>query len=154
GKGVTVAMTVAEALAAVDACFAGSLGAAGGGIIVEDYLVGEGASFFVLADGKTMLPLATAHEHKRGGQGGTGPNTGGMGACSPAPVITPAMVERTLREIIRPTIAAMQARGAPFRGVLYAGLMITANGPRLIEYNVRLGDPEAQVVLMRLDSDL
>jgi len=154
GKGVTVAMTIEEALAAVDACFAGALGSAGSEVVIEDYLVGEEASFFVLADGVTMLPLATAQDHKRAGEGDTGPNTGGMGAYSPAPVMTPAMIERTLAEIIRPTLSAMQARGAPFRGVLYAGLMVTAVGPKLIEYNVRFGDPEAQVLVMRLESDL
>jgi phosphoribosylamine--glycine ligase len=154
GKGVTVATTVAEALAAVDACFAGALGSAGGEVVVEDYLAGEEASFFVLADGMTVLPLATAQDHKRVGDGDTGPNTGGMGAYSPAPVMTPDLVERTLAEIIRPTLAALHARGAPFRGVLYAGLMITSDGPKLIEYNVRFGDPEAQVLMMRLDSDL
>jgi phosphoribosylamine--glycine ligase len=154
GKGVTVAATLAEALAAVDACFAGALGAAGSAVVIEDCLVGEEASFFVLADGETALPLPTAQDHKRVGEGDSGPNTGGMGAYSPAPVMTPAMVERTLAEIVRPTLAAMAARGTPFRGVLYAGLMITAAGPKLIEYNVRFGDPEAQVLMMRLDSDL
>jgi phosphoribosylamine--glycine ligase len=147
-------MTVVEALAAVDACFAGALGAAGSEVVIEDYLAGEEASFFVLSDGKTALPLATAQDHKRVGEGDTGPNTGGMGAYSPAPVMTPTMIERTLAEIVRPTLAAMQARGTPFRGVLYAGLMITADGPKLIEYNVRFGDPETQVLMMRLDSDL
>ena len=131
-----------------------ALGAAGSEVVIEDYLAGEEASFFALSDGKTVLPLATAQDHKRVGEGDTGPNTGGMGAYSPAPVMTPALVERTLAEIVRPTLAAMQARGAPFRGVLYAGLMITADGPKLIEYNVRFGDPEAQVLMMRLDSDL
>jgi phosphoribosylamine--glycine ligase len=154
GKGVTVAMSPAEALAAVDACFAGALGAAGSEVVIEEYLVGEEASFFVLADGKTALPLPTAQDHKRAGDGDTGPNTGGMGACSPAPVMTAAMIERTFAEIVCPTLAAMQERGTPFRGVLYAGLMVTADGPRLIEYNVRFGDPEAQVLMMRLDSDL
>jgi phosphoribosylamine--glycine ligase len=154
GKGVTVAMTAAEAHAAIDACFAGALGAAGNEVVIEDFLAGDEASFFVLADGKTGLPLATAQDHKRAGDGDTGPNTGGMGAYSPAPVMTPEMIERTLAEIVRPTLAAMQARGTSFRGVLYAGLMITADGPKLIEYNVRFGDPEAQVLMMRLDSDL
>jgi phosphoribosylamine--glycine ligase len=154
GKGVTVAATVAEALAAVEACFAGVLGAAGSEVVIEDCLVGEEASFFVLADGTTVLPLASAQDHKRVGEGDTGPNTGGMGAYSPAPVMTPATIERTLAEIIRPTLSAMQARGAPFRGVLYAGLMVAADGPKLIEYNVRFGDPEAQVLMMRLHSDL
>ena len=154
GKGATVAMTAAEAQAAVDACFAGALGTAGDEVVIEDYLAGEEASFFVLSDGKTALPLATAQDHKRVGEGDSGPNTGGMGAYSPAPVMTPEMIERTLAAIVRPTLAAMQGRGTPFRGVLYAGLMITADGPKLIEYNVRFGDPEAQVLMMRLDSDL
>jgi len=121
---------------------------------VEAFLDGEEASFFALCDGTNVLALATAQDHKRVGDGDTGPNTGGMGAYSPAPVMTPAMVERTLVEIIKPTAAAMAARGTPFKGVLFAGLMITADGPQLIEYNVRFGDPECQVLMMRLKSDL
>ena len=154
GKGVTVAMTVEEALAAIDDCFAGLHGAAGAAVVIEEFLDGEEASFFVLSDGTTALPLATAQDHKRVGDGDTGPNTGGMGAYSPAPAMTPALVDRTMAEIVEPTLAAMRARGAPFRGVLYAGLMLTAEGPKLIEYNVRFGDPETQVLMMRLDSDL
>ena len=154
GKGVTVAMTLAEAHAAIDDCFAGLHGAAGASVVIEDFLEGEEASFFVLADGETAVPLATAQDHKRVGEGDTGPNTGGMGAYSPAPAMTPALVERTMAEIVRPTLAAMAARGAPFRGVLYAGLMLTAEGPQLIEYNVRFGDPETQVLMLRLESDL
>ncbi len=154
GKGVTVAMTVEEALAAVDDCFAGAFGAAGAEVVVEAYLDGEEASFFCLSDGKTALALATAQDHKRVGDGDTGPNTGGMGAYSPAPVMTPEMVERTMKEIIEPTIRGMAESGYPFTGVFFAGLMITAKGPELIEYNVRFGDPECQVLMMRLESDL
>jgi phosphoribosylamine--glycine ligase len=154
GKGVVVAMTRAEAEAAVDACFAGAFGAAGAEVVIEEFLDGEEASFFALCDGTTALALATAQDHKRVGDNDTGPNTGGMGAYSPAPVMTPELVERTMAEIIRPTVAAMAKRGTPFKGVLFAGLMITAKGPQLIEYNVRFGDPETQVLMMRLTSDL
>ena len=154
GKGVTVAATIDEALAAIDACFAGAYGAAGAEVVIEECLLGEEASFFALSDGVNVVPLATAQDHKRVGEGDTGPNTGGMGAYSPAPAMTPALVERTLAEIVRPTVAAMAARGTPFKGVLYAGLMLTAEGPKLIEYNVRFGDPETQALMPRLDSDL
>jgi phosphoribosylamine--glycine ligase len=154
GKGVTVAATVDEALAAVAACFAGAHGAAGAEVVIEEFLVGEETSFFALTDGTNVVPLATAQDHKRVGDGDTGPNTGGMGAYSPAPAMTAALIKRTLAEIVRPTVAAMAARGTPFRGVLYAGLMLTATGPNLIEYNVRFGDPETQALMMRLDSDL
>ena len=154
GKGVTVAMSLDEALDAVDSCFSGTFGAAGAEVVVEAYLDGEEASFFCLCDGKTALALASAQDHKRVGDGDTGPNTGGMGAYSPAPVMTPEMVERTMREIIEPTISGMADSGHPFTGVLFAGLMITAKGPELIEYNVRFGDPECQVLMMRLKSDL
>ena len=154
GKGVTVAMTVDEALAAIDDCFEGAFGAAGAEVVVEAYLDGEEASFFCLSDGKTALALATAQDHKRVGDGDTGPNTGGMGAYSPAPVMTPEMVSRTMNEIIEPTIRGMAESGYPFTGVFFAGLMITAKGPELIEYNVRFGDPECQVLMMRLKSDL
>lgn len=154
GKGVVVATTRAEAEAAIDACFAGAFGAAGAEVVIEAFLEGEEASFFALCDGKTALALATAQDHKRVGDNDTGPNTGGMGAYSPAPVMTPALVQRTMDEIIRPTVEAMAARGTPFKGVLFAGLMITAEGPKLIEYNVRFGDPETQVLMMRLQSDL
>ncbi|UHS60484.1 phosphoribosylamine--glycine ligase [Agrobacterium vaccinii] len=154
GKGVTVAMTEAEALAAIDDCFDGAFGAAGAEVVVEAFLDGEEASFFCLSDGKTALALATAQDHKRVGDGDTGPNTGGMGAYSPAPVMTPEMVERTMKEIIEPTIKGMAKDGNPFSGVFFAGLMITQKGPELIEYNVRFGDPECQVLMMRLKSDL
>ncbi|MBB3314751.1 phosphoribosylamine--glycine ligase [Rhizobium sp. BK181] len=154
GKGVTVAMTVDEALAAVDDCFEGAFGAAGAEVVIEAYLDGEEASFFCLCDGKHVLPLATAQDHKRVGEGDTGPNTGGMGAYSPASVMTKEMVERTMKEIIEPTMRGMAESGYPFSGVFFAGLMITAKGPELIEYNVRFGDPECQVLMMRLKSDL
>ncbi len=154
GKGVTVAMTIEEALAAISDCFDGAFGAAGAEVVVEAYLDGEEASFFCLSDGKTALALATAQDHKRVGDADTGPNTGGMGAYSPAPVMTPDMVERTMKEIIEPTIRGMAESGYPFTGVFFAGLMITQKGPELIEYNVRFGDPETQVLMMRLKSDL
>ncbi len=154
GKGVTVAMTVHEALVAIDDCFDGAFGSAGAEVVVEAFLDGEEASFFCLSDGRTALALATAQDHKRVGDGDTGPNTGGMGAYSPAPVMTPEMVERTMKEIIEPTIRGMADSGYPFSGVFFAGLMITAKGPELIEYNVRFGDPECQVLMMRLKSDL
>ncbi len=154
GKGVFMCATLAEAEAAIRACFDGVLGEAGASIVIEEMLEGEEASFFVLCDGEHVLPLASAQDHKRAFDGDTGPNTGGMGAYSPAPVMTAEMTCRALDEIIRPTVAAMRMRGTPFRGVLYAGLMITAKGPQLIEYNVRFGDPECQVLMMRLRSDL
>ena len=155
GKGVTVAMTEDEALAAIDEAMAGgAFGAAGAELVIEAFLEGEEASFFALVDGETALPLATAQDHKRAFDGDEGPNTGGMGAYSPAPVMTAALIEETMARIVRPTVAAMKAEGMPFKGVLYAGLMITKNGPELIEYNVRFGDPECQVILMRLMSDL
>jgi phosphoribosylamine--glycine ligase len=150
GKGVTVAMTAAEADAAIDALFATS----GAEAVIEEFLEGEEASFFVLCDGDNALPLATAQDHKRAYDDDRGPNTGGMGAYSPAPVMTEAMVARTMDEIIRPTLRAMKAKGMPYTGVLFAGLMITADGPKLIEYNVRFGDPETQVLMVRLMSDL
>lgn len=154
GKGVVIAETAAAAEAAVDACFAGAFGAAGAEMVIEEFLEGEEASFFALCDGAHVLPLATAQDHKRVGDGDTGPNTGGMGAYSPAPVMTPEMTRRVTDEIIRPTVRGMAARGTPFKGVLYLGVMITKNGPKLYEYNVRFGDPEAQVLMMRLKSDL
>jgi phosphoribosylamine--glycine ligase len=154
GKGVTVAMTLGEAQAALDACFDGSFGTAGAEVVVEEFMTGEEASFFCLCDGTTALPFGTAQDHKRVGDGDTGPNTGGMGAYSPAPVMTPEIIERTMREIIEPTMRGMAELGAPFSGVLFAGLMITDRGPRLIEYNTRFGDPECQVLMMRLKDDL
>lgn len=152
GKGVTIAESRDEATAAIDALFAGD--AQGVEVVIEEFMTGEEASFFALVDGVHALPLATAQDHKRVGDGDQGPNTGGMGAYSPAPVMTPGMIERTMAEIIRPTVAEMARRGTPFKGVLFAGLMITADGPKLIEYNVRFGDPEAQVLMPRLKSDL
>ena len=154
GKGVTVATTLDEALSAVDDCFDGAFGGAGAEVVVEEFLIGEEASFFCLCDGKVALPFGTAQDHKRVGDGDTGPNTGGMGAYSPASVMTPALVDRVLREIVEPTMRGMTEAGAPFSGVLYAGLMLTADGPKLIEYNVRFGDPECQVLMMRLKDDL
>ncbi|WP_454815342.1 phosphoribosylamine--glycine ligase [Labrys neptuniae] len=154
GKGVVVAMTLEEALAAVDAIFAGSVGEAGHEVVVEQFLDGEEASFFALCDGTTAIPLISAQDHKRAFDGDKGPNTGGMGAYSPAPIMTPEMEERVMETIIRPTVQAMAARGTPFKGVLFAGLMITKDGPELIEYNVRFGDPETQVLMPRLRSDL
>ncbi len=154
GKGVVIATTTEEARAAVEACFAGAFGAAGAQVVIEEFLQGEEASFFALCDGTHALALASAQDHKRVGNGDTGPNTGGMGAYSPAPVMTADMTRRTMDEIILPTVAAMRARGTPFRGVLFAGLMITKDGPQLIEYNVRFGDPETQVLMMRLRSDI
>ncbi|MEW6630096.1 MAG: phosphoribosylamine--glycine ligase [Pseudomonadota bacterium] len=154
GKGVTVAMRLPEAVAALEACFDGSFGAAGAEVVVEEYMTGEEASFFCLCDGTTALPFGTAQDHKRVGDGDVGLNTGGMGAYSPAPVMTPQMTERTMREIIEPTMRGMAEIGAPFAGILFAGLMITEQGPKLIEYNTRFGDPECQVLMMRLKDDL
>jgi len=154
GKGVVVAQTVAEAEAAVDMMFGGGLGEAGGEVVIEEFLTGEEASFFALCDGATAIALTTAQDHKRAFDGDQGPNTGGMGAYSPAPNIDDAMSARVMAEIINPTLRAMNAMGAPYKGVLYAGLMITADGPKLIEYNARFGDPETQVLMLRLMSDL
>src|SRR5665647_2601984 len=154
GKGVVVAATVAEAEAAIDMMFDGGLGQPAWEIVIEDCLVGEEASFFALCDGDTAIALASAQDHKRVGDGDKGPNTGGMGAYSPAPIMTPEMNARVMDEIILPTVRAMKAMGAPFKGVLFAGLMITKDGPQLIEYNVRFGDPETQVLMLRLMSDL
>ena len=155
GKGVTVAMTTAEAIAAVEAAMEEKIfGEAGATVVIEEFLDGEEASIHVLTDGETVLPLATSQDHKRAGDGDTGPNTGGMGAYSPAPAITPELDAFALDQIIRPSIKAMNAIGAPFRGVLYGGLMLAADGPKLLEYNVRFGDPECQALMMRLKSDL
>jgi phosphoribosylamine--glycine ligase len=158
GKGVVVAETIAEAEAAIDMMFGGGLGERASNatweIVIEECLVGEEASFFALCDGETAIPLASAQDHKRVHDGDKGPNTGGMGAYSPAPVMTDEITRRTMDEIINPTMRAMKAIGAPFKGVLFAGLMITAKGPQLIEYNTRFGDPECQVLMLRLMSDL
>jgi phosphoribosylamine--glycine ligase len=154
GKGVVVAETVAQAEAAIDMMFEGGLGTAGAEVVIEEFLEGEEASFFALCDGATAIPLASAQDHKRVFDGDKGPNTGGMGAYSPAPVMTPEMTARTMREIIEPTLRALAAMGAPYKGVLFAGLMLTKDGPKLIEYNVRFGDPETQVLMLRLKSDL
>jgi len=154
GKGVIIANSHFEAHAAIDACFGGTFGEAGAGVVVEEHLAGEEASFFALVDGETALPLATAQDHKRAYVGDTGPNTGGMGAYSPAPIMTETLCAHVMDAIIMPTVAAMTARGMPFKGVLYAGLMIEDGRAKLIEYNVRFGDPEAQVLVMRLKSDL
>jgi phosphoribosylamine--glycine ligase len=150
GKGVVVAMTLAEAEEAVTAMFGGALGAAGAEVVIEEFMGGEEASFFVLCDGETVLPIGTAQDHKRVGDGDTGPNTGGMGAYSPAPVLTEAIQRQAIDEIIRPTLGEMARRGMPYSGVLYAGLMIENGRARLVEYNVRFGDPECQVLMMRL----
>ena len=160
GKGVVVAMTLAEAHAAIDDMLSSNKLAVvhtGGGarVVIEEFMAGEEASFIVLSDGVNILPLATSQDHKRVGDGDTGPNTGGMGAYSPAPVVTPNVHARVMHEIITPTIAGMARDGVPFTGFLYAGLMIDAQGqPRTVEFNARLGDPEAEVILMRLKSDL
>jgi phosphoribosylamine--glycine ligase len=155
GKGVVVAQTVADAEAAVTALMErGEHGAAGRTVVVEECLVGEEVSFFALCDGTHAIPLAAAQDHKRAGEGDTGPNTGGMGAYSPPPAFTDALRDAAMARIVRPTLAEMARRGAPFRGVLFAGLMLTAEGPRLIEFNVRFGDPECQALLVRLRSDL
>ena len=159
GKGVVVAQSLAEAEAAIDMMFGGgiavsNMGEAGGEVVIEEFLAGEEASFFALCDGETAIALTTAQDHKRAFDGDQGPNTGGMGAYSPAPNIDDAMSARVMTEIITPTLRAMQAMGAPYKGVLYAGLMITADGPKLIEYNARFGDPETQVLMLRLMSDL
>ena len=150
GKGVIVAMTEAEALDAIDEMFGGAFGAAGAEVVIEDFMDGEEASYFVLCDGENVLPVGTAQDHKRVGDGDTGPNTGGMGAYSPAPVLSDAVAQRALDEIVKPTVAEMAKRGTPYQGVLYVGLMIKDGAPRLVEYNVRFGDPECQVLMLRL----
>ncbi len=150
GKGVVVAMTLPEALAAVDDILGGAFGAAGAEVVIEEFMGGEEASFFVLTDGTHALPIGTAQDHKRAFDGDTGPNTGGMGAYSPAPVLTDVLQQQAMDRIVLPTIAEMARRGTPYQGVLYAGLMIEHGQARLVEYNARLGDPEAQVLMMRL----
>jgi len=154
GKGVVVAMTEMEALAAVDTMFGGSFGAAGAEVVIEEFMLGEEASFFALCDGEHALALATAQDHKRAFDGDTGPNTGGMGAYSPAPVLTDAICARIMDEMIMPTLRALKAMGAPYKGVIYAGVMVTEQGPKLVEYNARFGDPETQVLMLRMMSDI
>ncbi len=154
GKGVIIAQSTAEAEAAIDDILGGRFGQAGAELVVEEFLEGEEVSVFVLVDGENVLEMATAQDHKAVGDGDSGPNTGGMGAFSPAPVMTEALRAQVMAEIIEPTVRAMAAAGTPYKGVLYAGLMITADGPSLLEYNVRFGDPECQVLMARLESDL
>lgn len=154
GKGVIVALDVETALAAIDDMFGGEFGAAGAEVVVEEFMEGEEASFFILCDGENILPLGTAQDHKRVFDNDLGPNTGGMGAYSPAPIMDAAVTEKALNEIIRPTVAEMAKRGTPFQGVLYAGFMIKDGQPRLVEYNVRFGDPECQVLMMRLGAQI
>jgi phosphoribosylamine--glycine ligase len=154
GKGVVVAETIEQAEAAIDMILGGGLGQAGAELVIEEFLDGEEASFFALCDGEHALPLASAQDHKRAFDGDQGPNTGGMGAYSPAPIMTEAMTKRTMDDIVLPTLRAMKDMGAPYKGVLFAGLMIAREGPKLIEYNVRFGDPECQVIMLRLKSDL
>ncbi len=150
GKGVIMGMTLPQALAGIDEIFGGAFGEAGAEVVIEDFMAGEEASFFILCDGVNALPIGTAQDHKRVGDGDTGPNTGGMGAYSPAPVLTDAIQQQAMDEIVLPTIAEMARRGTPYQGVLYAGLMIENGRSRLVEYNCRFGDPECQVLMMRL----
>jgi phosphoribosylamine--glycine ligase len=154
GKGVVVAETVTQAHAAIDMMFSGGLGGAGAEVVVEEFLTGEEVSFFALCDGEAAIPFGSAQDHKRAFDGDTGPNTGGMGAYSPAPILPERDQRAMLDTFILPTLAAMRAEGCPFTGILYAGLMMTPAGPKLIEYNVRFGDPECQVLMLRLKSDL
>jgi phosphoribosylamine---glycine ligase len=154
GKGVVVAMHEAEALAAVDAMFGGKFGEAGASVVVEEFMQGEEVSFFALCDGHDAIEFGSAQDYKRVGDGDTGPNTGGMGTYAPAPVMTEALRRQLMETIIRPTAAAMNAEGMPYKGVLFAGLMLTKTGPKLLEYNARFGDPETQSLMMRLESDL
>lgn len=154
GKGVVVAMTIQEAHEAVEEMFSGKFGAAGNSVVIEEYMEGEEVSFFALCDGETAIEFGSAQDHKRVGEGDTGPNTGGMGTYTPLPLMTEMLRERIMKEIILPTLDAMKAKGAPFKGILFAGLMITSSGPKLIEYNVRFGDPETQSLLFLLKSDI
>jgi phosphoribosylamine--glycine ligase len=154
GKGVIIAETEEEAHNALDLLFEGGFGSAGASVVIEAFMTGEEVSFFCLVDGETVLPFGSAQDHKRVGDGDTGPNTGGMGAYSPASIFTPALEQRALAEIVRPTARALAEAGTPFSGILYAGLMLTPEGPKLVEYNVRFGDPECQVLMLRLESDL
>lgn len=154
GKGVVVAMELPDALDAVDDMFGGAFGGAGAEVVIEEFMDGEEASFFVLCDGENVLPIGTAQDHKRVGEGDTGPNTGGMGAYSPAPVLTDDIATQALEQIVKPCMAEMASRGTPYQGVLYAGLMIKDGAPRLVEYNARFGDPECQVLMMRLGGQI
>ena len=154
GKGVTVAMSVEEAEEAIIDCFSGAFGASGAAVVIEEFMEGEEVSLFVLSDGEAILPLTTAQDHKRAFDGDKGPNTGGMGAYSPAPVMSQDIYDETMARIIEPTVRGMAQRGTPYAGVLYAGLMLTEDGPRLVEYNARFGDPETQVMMMRMQSDI
>ncbi|MGC8203288.1 phosphoribosylamine--glycine ligase [Aliiroseovarius sp. PTFE2010] len=154
GKGVIVAMDMATALGAIDDMFAGEFGSAGAEVVIEEFMEGEEASFFVLSDGENVLPLGTAQDHKRAYDGDEGPNTGGMGAYSPAPIMTDTVTQKALDEIVKPTVAEMAKRGTPYQGVLYAGFMIKNGQPRLVEYNARFGDPECQVLMLRLGAQV
>jgi phosphoribosylamine---glycine ligase len=154
GKGVVVAMTLREAEDAIAMMFEGAFGAAGAEVVIEEFLSGREISFFALSDGDTAIALATAQDHKRVFDHDKGPNTGGMGAYSPTPFVTPEIHDQIMARIILPTVAGMKARGTPFRGVLYAGVMLTTDGPKLFEYNVRFGDPECQVLMLRMMSDI
>jgi phosphoribosylamine--glycine ligase len=154
GKGVIIAETADEAKAAVELMFGGGFGSAGAEVVIEEFLEGEEVSFFAVTDGAAVVPFGSAQDHKRVGDGDTGPNTGGMGAYTPASVLTPELEQRVMEEIVVPTVRALAEEGSPFSGVLFAGLMLTAAGPKLIEYNVRFGDPECEALMMRLDSDL
>ncbi|MEH6757853.1 MAG: phosphoribosylamine--glycine ligase [Parasphingorhabdus sp.] len=154
GKGVIIAETGEQAQEAITMMFDGGFGDAGAEVVIEEFLTGEEASFFAITDGKNVIPFGTAQDHKRVGEGDVGPNTGGMGAYSPAPVLTPALQKQVMDEIIQPTVDTLAAEGTPYSGVLFAGLMLTDTGPQLIEYNARFGDPECQVLMMRLKSDL
>ena len=154
GKGVIIAETRDEAEAAITDMFGGGFGAAGAEVVIEEFLTGEEASFFAITDGENVVPFGSAQDHKRVGEGDVGPNTGGMGAYSPAPVLTAALQQQVMEQIIQPTVDTLAAEGTPYSGVLFAGLMLTATGPQLIEYNARFGDPECQVLMMRLESDL
>jgi phosphoribosylamine--glycine ligase len=154
GKGVIIAETAAEADAALETMFEGGFGGAGDAVVIEEHMTGEEVSFFALVDGETVVPFGSAQDHKRVGDGDSGPNTGGMGAYGPASVFTPDLERRAMDEIVRPTARALAAAGTSFSGILYAGLMLTPEGPKLVEYNVRFGDPECQVLMMRLESDL
>ncbi len=154
GKGVTIAQTEDEAVAAVEEIFGGRFGKKGAAVVIEEFMTGEEASLFALTDGNHFVAFGTAQDHKRAFDGDEGPNTGGMGAYSPAPVLTPELEAQAMREIVEPTVRALAAAGTPYSGVLYAGLMLTAEGPKLIEYNARFGDPECQVLMMRYEGDL